>query len=274
MVPTAPTFAHHDVEHAFGQAGFRQGPGQFKRQCAGAGVAGFKITVFPVTKAGASFQAGMATGKFHGVMRATNAERVADGVEQVLGEVVWQGLAAERVAESAEETEDVAGALHLAGAFGEGLAFLAGECASDVLEAIGEQFGGTEEDRRRGPAAALPARRGTPRPPRRRPGRRPRPSPPGRRRAPRRGPAGFLVSKPARSLDPTQLPPMRSLHVSIVAPRSRDAVSSPGRNDTTEGARRGRRRRGGRRPSPERRAPGVRPPAAARAPGPRGAASS
>ena len=37
------------------------------------------------------------------------------------------GRAAERVAESAEEAEDVGGALHFAGGFGEGLAFLARE---------------------------------------------------------------------------------------------------------------------------------------------------
>src|SRR5262249_15625322 len=37
----------------------------------GATEAGFTTTVFPVTSAGAIFQAGIATGKFHGVSRDT-----------------------------------------------------------------------------------------------------------------------------------------------------------------------------------------------------------
>ncbi len=37
----------------------------------GASDAGFNTTVFPATSAGAIFQAGMALGKFHGVMRPT-----------------------------------------------------------------------------------------------------------------------------------------------------------------------------------------------------------
>ena len=38
---------------------------------AGVKVAGLKTTVLPVTSAGAIFQIGIATGKFHGVMQAT-----------------------------------------------------------------------------------------------------------------------------------------------------------------------------------------------------------
>src|SRR5262245_47122642 len=38
---------------------------------AGVRVAGLKNTVFPATKAGAIFQTGIATGKFHGVTQAT-----------------------------------------------------------------------------------------------------------------------------------------------------------------------------------------------------------
>ncbi len=37
----------------------------------GVSVAGLKTTAFPATSAGAIFHAGMATGKFHGVMQAT-----------------------------------------------------------------------------------------------------------------------------------------------------------------------------------------------------------
>src|SRR5665811_414952 len=37
----------------------------------GAALAGFKTTVLPLISAGASFQEGMATGKFQGVMRPT-----------------------------------------------------------------------------------------------------------------------------------------------------------------------------------------------------------
>jgi len=37
----------------------------------GVSVAGLKTTVLPLTRAGAIFQAGMATGKFQGVMQAT-----------------------------------------------------------------------------------------------------------------------------------------------------------------------------------------------------------
>ena len=38
---------------------------------AGVRDAGLKTTVLPLTSAGAIFQTGMATGKFHGVMQAT-----------------------------------------------------------------------------------------------------------------------------------------------------------------------------------------------------------
>ena len=38
---------------------------------AGASEAGLRITVLPLTKAGASFHAGRAMGKFHGVINAT-----------------------------------------------------------------------------------------------------------------------------------------------------------------------------------------------------------
>src|SRR5882762_8018039 len=38
---------------------------------AGVSVAGLKTTVFPATRAGAIFQTGIATGKFHGVTQAT-----------------------------------------------------------------------------------------------------------------------------------------------------------------------------------------------------------
>ena len=87
------------------------------------------------------------------------------------------------------------------------------------------------------------------------------------------GSAGFLVSKLAWSLDPTQLPPMRSLHVSIVAPRSRDAVSSPGPTILRTAPAAAVLAAAGAVRAWSGRDLGVRPPEAVRAPGPRGAAS-
>ena len=67
----------HDVEHAAGRPGLDQG----LRGGAGSGVssAGLSTTVLPPTSAGAIFQAGMAIGKFHGVISRDDAERLASG---------------------------------------------------------------------------------------------------------------------------------------------------------------------------------------------------
>ena len=50
--------------------------------------AGFQTTVLPKARAGAIFQAGMAMGKFQGVMATDDAHRLAAGVEEVAGEAL------------------------------------------------------------------------------------------------------------------------------------------------------------------------------------------
>ena len=52
----------------------------------GVSSAGLKTTVLPKARAGATFQVGMATGKFHGVMRATGPSGTRSAKRKVLGE--------------------------------------------------------------------------------------------------------------------------------------------------------------------------------------------
>ena len=90
----------------------------------GTSEAGLNTTVLPATSAGASFQVGIAIGKFHGVISPTTPERLLDGVEVRVRHARRELLAADPPALAAEEAQDVDRALHLAGRLGERLAFL------------------------------------------------------------------------------------------------------------------------------------------------------
>ncbi len=62
-------FADDQVEHARRRAGLDAGSAPSAWAIAGVGVAGFSTTVLPKASAGAAFHAGIAIGKFHGVIR-------------------------------------------------------------------------------------------------------------------------------------------------------------------------------------------------------------
>ena len=97
----------------------------------GAADAGFSTTVLPQISAGASFHAGIALGKFHGVISPTTpiGLRMREHVDAVaLGRHQHAGHAR---AFAREVAEDVDGAPHFALGFGQRLAFLARHIGGD-----------------------------------------------------------------------------------------------------------------------------------------------
>ena len=58
----------------------------------GVSVAGLNTTVLPQTSAGTIFQDGIAIGKFHGVITAADAERLADRHRELVAQLGRHGL--------------------------------------------------------------------------------------------------------------------------------------------------------------------------------------
>ena len=112
----------------------------------GAALAGFMTTVLPLMSAGASFQAGMATGKFQGVIRPTMPSGSRTRIEQRAAELRRRGLAAQPPALAGEVIEDLHGAGGLALGLDQGLAFLAGQLLGDALDVGLDDAGGPGQD--------------------------------------------------------------------------------------------------------------------------------
>src|SRR5439155_21082021 len=103
--------------------------------------------------------------KILSMVQTHNAKRLAPRVEQLQRQIVRNGLAAERVAQSSKETKNVDGPLDFAGAFGEGLALLArqqfGQLGLSRLEEVRRlaEDSTARDRRRRGPGGVSLARR-------------------------------------------------------------------------------------------------------------------
>ena len=97
-------------------------------------------------RAGAIFHAGIASGKFHGVIAADDAERLAGDLDFDARPRRVDLLAAEPHRFAGEELEDRAGAAGLADAVGERLALLAREQSSELLLAREDLGAGAIED--------------------------------------------------------------------------------------------------------------------------------
>ena len=117
--------AHHQVEHAGGQPGARQDVGERP------GAAGHEVGRLATPRCcrrrapGAIFHAGIAIGKFHGVIRPTTPSGSRVTSTSTPGRTDGELLAGQAQHLAGEELEDVAGARRLADALGQRLAFLA-----------------------------------------------------------------------------------------------------------------------------------------------------
>ena len=99
---------------------------------AGVGDAGWSTTVSPNASAGAAFQAGMAIGKFHGVINP-NTPSASLGRDVDIGRVDFERLAVAAQRLSSEILEDARRAHHFTCAFGQRLAFFAGKQDAQIL---------------------------------------------------------------------------------------------------------------------------------------------
>ena len=95
--------------------------------------AGLSTTQLPKASAGAIFHAGMAIGKFHGVIRPTTPTGSRVISTPMPGRTDGSELARQAQAFAGEELEDVAGARGLADAFGLGLAFFARQQRAELF---------------------------------------------------------------------------------------------------------------------------------------------
>ena len=110
--------------------------------------AGLSTTQLPKASAGAIFQAGIAIGKFHGVMRPTTPTGSRVISTPMPGRTEGMTSPDEAQAFAGEELEDLAGARGFADAFGLGLAFFAREqraelflAREDLVADLVERFG-------------------------------------------------------------------------------------------------------------------------------------
>ncbi len=112
----------------------------------GTSSAGLKTTVLPKHSAGAIFHAGIAIGKFHGVIRPTTptASRVISTSRPGRTEAPFSPESRKRLA--GKEREDLSGARDLADALRQCLAFLSRQQATEFVLA-GEDFGGDAVER-------------------------------------------------------------------------------------------------------------------------------
>ena len=135
-----------EVHDALGDARLRGSASTMRQALSGAAEAGFSTTVLPQISAGASFQAGMALGKFHGVISPTTPMRLADGEHVDAVALGGHQHAGQARAFAGEVAEDVDGAAHFALRFGQRLAFLARHLGGQLLEPAVQDVGGLEQD--------------------------------------------------------------------------------------------------------------------------------
>jgi hypothetical protein len=131
--------AHDEVEHAGRQARALMMSAS-AQALPGTRSAGLSTTQLPKASAGAIFQAGIAIGKFQGVMRPMTPTGSRVISTPTPGRT--EGTTSPRQAQAfaGEELEDLAGAGGLADAFGQGLAFFARQQVPSSFLA-GEDFG-------------------------------------------------------------------------------------------------------------------------------------
>ncbi len=98
----------------------------------GTSSAGLKTMVLPWASAGAIFQAGMAIGKFQGVM-ANHADRLPRDLDADAGPHTRHDFPRKAQCFAREEIEYLGGANGLADSLGQGLAFLARQIAADLI---------------------------------------------------------------------------------------------------------------------------------------------
>ena len=132
-------------------------------------VAGLMTTGLPQTSATIPFQAGIATGKFHGVTRPTTPIGARTHIANLFG--ISDGVVSPKSLRPSPRREegDVDRFLHVAARLGEHLAHLARHLARDLLLVAAKDLaGGTRNSARR--AAGISRHGGTPSSPRRPPG--------------------------------------------------------------------------------------------------------
>jgi hypothetical protein len=117
-----------------------------RQALSGAAEAGFRTTVLPQISAGASFQAGMALGKFQGVTRPTTpiGLRMANMCTRSRSEGTSRPCSRDPFA--AEIAKDVDGAADFAFGLRERLAFLTSHVGGNCVEAPVQDFCGFVED--------------------------------------------------------------------------------------------------------------------------------
>ena len=118
--------ADNNIERALGQPGIGQRFGQFKRHSRRLRCRLDDDGVARNQRRG-HFPGRNGDGEIPGRDQGNHAQGLTARVEQLLRQIVRDGLAAERVAEPAKKSENVDGPLHFAGAFRQRLALLAGE---------------------------------------------------------------------------------------------------------------------------------------------------
>jgi hypothetical protein len=145
-LPQFAAGAGHEIDHAFGQPASCSAS-TMRQALSGAAEAGLSTTVLPQISAGASFHAGMALGKFHGVTSPTTPMglRMREHVHAIALGRHQQTIEARALA--GEIPENVDGAADLAFGLGQGLAFLAGHVGRHLIEAAIEDVGGLKQKR-------------------------------------------------------------------------------------------------------------------------------
>ena len=124
----------------------------------GASSDGLSTTALPLISAGHDFHAGMAMGKFHGVIAPIDAERRAQRVHEDAVAFGGDDASVQPRALATVVAEDVDGPADFALRLGQRLAFLARHLAGDGVGARLEQVGRAEQH-----VAALRCRHGGPR---------------------------------------------------------------------------------------------------------------
>ena len=112
---------------------------------AGVSSAGLKTTVLPATSAGADFQTGIAHGKFHGVIEADDAERLANRVGERVARFGGQRLAAHAEAFAGVVLEQGDALADLAARLAQDLALFAGQRPGDLVGAAAGDIGGAPQ---------------------------------------------------------------------------------------------------------------------------------
>ena len=135
--------------------------------------------------AGASFQTGIAIGKFHGVIRPTTPSGRRTRVEPLVARPTARRPRRPAATPHPPSSAGSRGAQRLQPRLAQRLAHLGGHVLRDLLGARLDRVGRLREERRALPAREAPPRRGTPRAQPRSRRARPRPSRPDRRRSPR-----------------------------------------------------------------------------------------